>query len=182
MFANLSRDEIAVLALIAGLADERGIFNRGRDAKKLTKLAFLASYAEEVDSNGIRLRGNPRLGLRFHVYLYGVASKDIYGILDRLVEKGFLEHVDINIYSVKVSLNEVLGVVRRMDDDLYRGVVFALSYRYMTGDELEGFVNGLLGIGGPEIKALVYGTEVQKLIEAREHVKKLEEKDMIVDI
>ncbi|MEM1610937.1 MAG: hypothetical protein QXQ57_04740 [Sulfolobales archaeon] len=164
MFANLSRDEIAVLALIAGLADERRIFNRGRDAKKLTKLVFLASYAEEMD-NDIRLRGNLRLGLRFHVYLYSDGSPPLMGEGSTPTEATIisLEPLTGAASSQWLRIRRQLRAVRG-------------SYRYITGDELEDFVNGLLGIRGPEIKALVYGAEVQKLIEAREYVRKLEEK------
>ena len=179
--AELSREELAVLALTAGVAGESRVFSRKQDMRRLSKLAFLAAYGDKGDDGSIRLRDKPRLRLRFHVYLYGVTSRDIYDVIRSLEEKGVIERVDVDVYRINVSAEEVLEAVKRYGD-LHDGVMLALSYKDMTGDELEGFVNGMLGLGGPALKAMVYGIDVQKLLEARKAVREMEEKGLIVDV
>ncbi len=179
---ELELEELTVLALMAGLADEGGIFHRRREMKKLHKLLFLAVYGERGSDGGIRLRDSPRLRVRFHVYLYGVASKDVYSTINRLEGMGLLERVDVDVYRVKKPLSDVLAEIKKRSLDLYEGLQLALMYRHMTDEELEGFVNGMLGLGGPAIKAMVYGVEVQKLLDLRRRVRELEEEGLIVDV
>ena len=178
--AVLSREELAVLALMAGVAGESRVFSRRQDMRRLSKLTFLAAYGDK-DGNAVRLRDRPRLGLRFRVYLYGVASRDIYDVIRSLERKRLIERIDVDAYRVNVGAEEVLEAAKR-HGDLYDGIVLALSYKDMTGEELEGFVNGLLGLGGPALKAMVYGVDVQRLLETRKAVREMEEKGLIVDV
>jgi len=112
---------------------------------KLFKLLFLVAHGA-FDEHGriVGIVAKPRLNLRFRVYLFGVASTDIYRIVEKLAEKGILRLEDVDTYVPNAGAEELYRAaadeLRRRSLELARIVEAVSTYAGMEPRELEGFV------------------------------------------
>jgi len=179
-------EELVIAAFIARISSyEGGVFRRG-DMRKLFKLLFLATHGV-FDERGriVGVAARPRLKLKFKVYLFGVASAGIYGIIGELVEKGILRLEDVDTYVLNANADELykaaLDELRERNLELAEVVEVVSAYAGMELHELESFVNGLLGLTDPAVKATFYNADVAKLAEVLERAGKLLERGELVN-
>jgi len=186
MLHGLSLEVLAVAAILARVSSYEGGVVRRSGMGKLSKLLFLAAHGA-FDERGriVGIAAKPRLSFRFRVYLFGVASADIYRVVERLAEKGLLRLEDVDTYALNADAEELyraaVDELRRRSPELARIVEAVSAYAGMEPRELEGFVNGLLGLTDPAIKALLYGADVSKLAEALKRAGELLERGELVN-
>jgi len=183
---KLSLEELVVVAILAKASSYEGGAFRRSDMSKLFKLLFLVAHGA-FDEHGriVGIVAKPRLNLRFRVYLFGVASADIYRIVEKLAEKGILRLEDVDAYVLNAEAEELyraaVDELRRRSLELARIVEAVSAYAGMEPRELEGFVNSLLGLTDPAIKAIFYGADVAKLAETLKRVGELLERGELVN-
>jgi len=183
---ELSLEELAVAAILAKVGSYGGGVLRRSDMGKLFKLLFLVAHGA-FDEHGriVGIAAKSRLGFRFRVHLFGVASADIYRIVERLAERGLLRLEDVDAYVLNVDAEELyraaVDELRRRSPELARIVEVVSAYAGMEPRELEGFVNGLLGLTDPAIKAVFYGADVSKLAEVLKRAGELLERGELVN-
>jgi len=183
---ELGLEELATVALLARISSyEDSVFRRS-NMHKLFKLLFLVTHGA-FDEYGriVGIVSKPRLSFRFRVYLFGVASSDVYRVVERLIERGFLRLEDVDTYVLNIDVGELYRVavdeLRRRSPELARIVEAVSAYAGMEPRELEGFVNSLLGLTDPAIKAVFYGANVSKLAETLKRVGELLERGELVN-
>jgi len=183
---ELGLEELAIVALLARISSyEDGVFRRS-NMYKLFKLLFIVTHGA-FDEHGriVGIVSKPRLSFRFRVYLFGVASLDVYRVVERLTERGFLRLEDVDTYVLNIDAGELyrdaVDELRKRNPELARIVEAVSIYAGMESRELEGFVNSLLGLTDPAIKAVFYGVDVAKLVETLKRAGELLERGELVN-
>ena len=177
----LSKEELAILALIIGSYDAR---NKPPILKGVMKLAFLAfnTYEGKLDFKYFD-------DVPFVVYDYGVFSKKVLDIIDKLQNYGFIKKAqeivacEIGIKTVvhlmkterTPTLEEVINELRKKDPELAKRVIDVIrSYGKYNARRLEEITNKLVQIS--EItKTIFYGVPVKQVFEIRQRARELVE-------
>ena len=169
---ELTLEEAIVLKLMTKMKEARGTI----DKLALEKLVFLVAHGE-FDEKGelVGLKTFPRIEADYRVYFRGVHSRDVYEIVERLIEKGLVDKLD-----GEYEVHETAPI--QLPGDLARILDYVARYASYTPKELERLTNRLLGIKDDLAKALVFNASVVRLLKAREEARKLREKGLLVDI
>ena len=169
---ELTREEAIVLELMR-LMKEAG---RRVDKLALEKLVFLVAHGEFNDKGElVGLRVFPRIDVDYRIYFRGVHSRDVYEIVERLIEKGLVEERD-GTYEIKSSGEE------QLPEDLAVILSYVARLAGLSPKELERLTNELLGIRDELSKTLVFNASVIKLLKAREEARRLRRQGLIVDV
>ncbi len=139
--------------------------------KKLQKLVFLVCYRDRdgfFESEHIRSLFND-----YRIAWHGVFSGKLRDVLNELQEEGLVaierDETATDIALTNRGAEKARELAEELDNYLRRKVDWIVEkYGRLTGDELEELINEWLGISGSEagsLKALLFGTRVEDLIE-----------------
>ncbi|MCE4625112.1 MAG: hypothetical protein F7C35_04530 [Desulfurococcales archaeon] len=169
---ELTREEAIVLELMK-LMKKAG---RRVDKLALEKLVFLVAHGEfNYRGELVGLRVFPRIDVDYRIYFRGVHSRDVYEIIERLIEKGLVEERG-DTYEVRSNVRA------QLPEALAKILSYVARLAGLSPKELERLTNELLGIRDDLSKTLVFNASVIKLLKAREEARRLRQQGLIVDV
>ena len=139
--------------------------------KKLQKLMFIVSY---IDRNGYFEKREVRaLFDDYRIAWHGVFSGRLRDILNRLSSEGLVlierDETATDIALTEKGARKARDLAMDLDRYLREKIDYVVDrYGMPMGDELAELINEWLGISGAEagsIKALLFGTRIEDLIE-----------------